>query len=349
MSTGAAATIDYELINVHALGKFEFCKRAGVIAIESSQSDEEDDWERTPRLDYLPLFAVALLDERLKESTSELKQARWPLLATALVTLLIGRFISFTFAMFLIPVVLVLGRKTLLHFHDMREVYRMLRAKRNATESHLEDPNAGVRHIDWWNLMKAEEFSSVVPRGRKVSETLKLTGKPAGIATYRGKRIPVVLHHRELGKAKPYHLVRLAAYAMLIEEDLKDVGANQKDIEVPWGIILNPRTMTGLAVPITDEARSHTKKRLAEFRTELQQVQNGTDPIAPDARFCEECPYGRPQIGPEGMVRKMLDGVKLPGSANRPKNANRYHSPCGDRFKWVPPHQRAIELRLRNG
>jgi hypothetical protein len=59
-----------EMISVHALGKFEFCHRAGLIAHESEAPDREE--SRTPRLDHLPDFEIARITEARKAVTDQL-------------------------------------------------------------------------------------------------------------------------------------------------------------------------------------------------------------------------------------------------------------------------------------
>lgn len=331
-----------EYINAHALGKFEFCERAGLIAFESQQSDDSDDWQRTPRLDYVPIFDIARLNEKLEESTHQLTQSGIFILGVLVVVAIVSWLISKTLGIFLSFAIVVLGRKAFLHFLDSREFSRFIKQYKAADVAQLVEPRAGVKRIDWWGLLKSDEFSSNKPEARFVSESLGLCGKPTQLATYRGRRIPVIVHFGELEKPKPYHLVRLAAYGLLIDENVG--GA-----PVEWGIILNPTTMKGLAVPISPDSKSAIKKKVSSFRSLIQDSQSGSEPIAPPSSYCEECPYGRPRVHVKDVTETQRNGKKLPVYDKRANRGKRYHSPCGDRFQWVPPHELAVELGIREG
>jgi hypothetical protein len=331
--------VDLLHINVHALGKFKFCPRAGVLAFESEISDEQDN-EGTPRLDHLPLFDIDLMNKALKTANEQQLKSGLSLLALGMGLLMFGSFLGPVLAFLLVSLLLILSRKTYLHWSDCRELTRRLALESTAEASKLGDPGAGVRQINWWGLAKDEEFQSVTPQARYVDRELRLAGKPPRLATYRGSRIPVIFYHGELDYPKPYHKIRLAAYSLLIEK-------NQRGDSVQWGIILDPSSMKGLAVPINETDKQEALDTLNEFRRDMIETRNGTAPVPPAASACTACPLGRPRKHVRGKTDTLKYGKKLPPRLNRGAGGRSTHSNCGDRFDWIPPHGLAIEQGLR--
>lgn len=333
-------------INVFSLGKFEFCYRAGILAIESRMPDNSDQVIGNPKLNHIPIFDTALMNRRREEAYSEIKINASLGFAFGVVVFLLNTY-SFTVLAWMMGVFAVLLiSKAFVHFQDYREIKKRLSMSNSAEVAKLGDTGAGFRTINWWALCKDEEFNPTTPVAAFVSHKLGLSGKPAQIATYRGMRIPVILHQDELDKAKSYHQVRLAAYALLIEE-------NQKAKPTDWGIVLDPVTMRGIAVPINDNLRTDVINKLKRFKRQLAEVRNGTDPAPPSSdSVCRNCPHGSPRVYRLGVLNRgqtstMRDGHPLPALAKRGNDGRKYHSACGDRFKWVPPHILAFERELK--
>lgn len=331
--------VDLLHINVHALGKFKFCPRAGVLAFEADFTDEKHD-EGTPRLDYLPLFDIALMNQAMKTANEQQLKSGLTLLGLCMGLLVFGSFFSPSLVWLLLPLLLVFGRKTYLHWSDCQELSRRLKLEADATASRLFDPEHGVRNINWWGLSKDTGFDSNTPQEPFVDKELRLAGKPPRVARYNGTRIPVIFYHGELDYPKPYHKIRLAAYSLLIEK-------NQRADPVQWGIILDPSSMKGLAVPIRETDKQEAMDTLDEFRRELIETRNGTDPVPPAASACTACPHGRPQKHIPGKTDTVKFGTNLQPRLNRGAGGRFTHSNCGDRFDWIPPHGLAIEQGLR--
>src|SRR5690606_12055768 len=89
------------VINTHALGKFEFCPRAGLIAFEMNETEDADDSRKTPRLDYLPRFEIAKLQEAKKELEEKWQQLFGILAIGAGFLALIGSYYDRSLAWFL--------------------------------------------------------------------------------------------------------------------------------------------------------------------------------------------------------------------------------------------------------
>jgi len=160
------------------------------------------------------------------------------------------------------------------------------------------------------------------------------------LVTHGDSRIPVIFYYGELAIEKTYHITRHSAYALLIEK-------NQKSDKVKWGIIFDPSSMKGLAVPIGEKEKQAAVDKLHEFRLELIETRNGTNPVEPLSTSCANCPHGRPQKHIPGKTDTLKYGNKLPPRLTLGANGRPTHSACGDRFDWIPPHNLAIEQGLR--
>jgi hypothetical protein len=58
--------------------------------------------------------------------------------------------------------------------------------------------------------------------------------------------------------------------------------------------------------------------------------------------LCHDCPWGEPELLRRGTVF-LRDGNPIDVIPVRGRNKRKYHSHCGDRFRWMPPHKR-LEL-----
>lgn len=322
-------------VNVHSLGKFAFCHRAGVLAQEQKEKDEDVEDAGTPRLNYLPQFEIELIREALDAT----KRHLWPTLII-LSILLIVTWQAYSRGFLAISVLsaviaLLLFRKGLIHFEEWRELNRRIEQQDTARESHLGNPDAGPRQINWWGLLKNKDFQAAPAVNPLTDPELRLGGKPVRIANYRGSRIPVIVHHSELDEAKDYHVIRLAAYAMLLDRGIR------RGEPVRWGIILHPKTMMGIAVPVTSGHKQQALETLDRFRKHLIEVENGTDPLPPPERYCHRCPYGRPRVFRRGLTETRIYGEAIKPQLIRGNDRQNYHCPCGDRFRWTPPHEDA--------
>ena len=329
-----------DLINVHALGKFKFCHRAGIIAHESKQVEDSDDWEEIPKLNYLPVFDIAKLDEILKETTKQLTQSTVALLVLISFLICLCYFGFLYLAICVMLPIFLFGRKAKIHYDECSEISRRLKDAKDARSAHLGDPSAGIRKISWWGLLNNGEFTANVPQASFQSISRGLAGKPARIVSHHQERIPVVLHQDEIEQPKDYHLIRLAAYSLLIEE-------NQRGSVVKWGIVLNPTTMRGLAIPISEDLKKETEIQLASFKAGIFESNNGTDAVAPPESFCLSCPYGQPKPVKRSLSEFKLGDSSLPINVKRANNGKAYHSLCGDRFFWLPPHAQTIDLGIK--
>lgn len=325
------------VINTHSLGKFEFCRRAGLIALASGDRDESDESGRTPRLDYLPRFDIDQMKSLMGKLQDEMIRVGAPLSLGIVVLLLVGHFFDPWLAGFIGLAALLPARLLYLYLSDYREIVRRILLEEDADVMEEEiDVSMGFQKFAWWSLLKEGNALSNDVNVEYRDEELGLCGRPFRIVSYAGTRIPVIVHHEELKSPKPYHRVRLAAYALLIE--------HAEDIEpVPWGIILEPHSMQAMAVRLGDEDKKHARKLVTNFQQVVGQLAFGTTPAEPEPSFCERCPYGRPRLYRAGRSDTKLYGKRLRPQISLDRGKRSYHSTCGDRFEWVPPHELAFK------
>ena len=68
-------------------------------------------------------------------------------------------------------------------------------------------------------------------------------------------------------------------------------------------------------------------------------------PAAPPDNRCSGCHCGKPRKHVAGKSDTILNGRATCAGADE-GGQRHYHSTCGDRFKWVPPHDDSIALGI---
>jgi hypothetical protein len=193
--------------------------------------------------------------------------------------------------------------------------------------------------VRWWDLLKAG-YESVPYLEPLRDEELALAGKPWRVLKKGSLRIPVIrlpADNYHAGRFWVYvqHRVRLAAYARLLAAC--EVG------ETPYAVILFGGGYEGVAVPVLPEELVRAK--LEEFRRCLDLEWVGVQTAAPpDPRVCSGCPFGLPRAVSAADRRDEALGRRLHVVTG--PDGRGYHSECGDRFRWTPPHAAAIRKRL---
>ena len=131
--------------------------------------------------------------------------------------------------------------------------------------------------------------------------------------------------------------MRLAAYAHLL--------AVSEGGQTPFAIVLFAGTAEGIAMPITVAGLESVRDKLEEFRLCLDSGARGIRSAVPaDVRICSGCPFGCPRPAGERDRRDVKLGRRLHLVAG--PDGKSYHSECGDRFGWTPPHEDAIDKRI---
>ena len=206
--------------------------------------------------------------------------------------------------------------------------------------------------VNWWELLKSgfesiSYRSSQDDRGTLRDEKWKLAGRPWRVLRRGDLRIPVFLMRRG-NSLYPQHSARMAAYCHLLE---RCEGGKS-----PYGVILyttylfrKTEIYDGIAIPNAPSTRKRFHNALLEARriitTESQS--NSKQSMPKHTAACLSCPYGKPILYQQGKTDTQLNGVKLPAFLATDDDQMDYHSVCGDRFRWLPPHRRAKDKGLK--
>lgn len=327
-------------LGVHVLTEFMFCHRAGILAYEERRDDPGQELDAPPRLDYLPDFSVREIQDALQRTWTRIWAAALfsavigglvvpPLLALNRVLTVVGLVILAR------PAFRWLARR----FHDVIILQRRLRAAIEAPPDEPDPTLMSIQPVNWWSLRKAG-FSVLNYEDGYTDDALKLSGRPWRVLQRGSLRIPVFRKRNGESALYPQHHVRMAAYCHLIE--------SCEGAESPFGIVLFGETCEGLTVPNSLENRKAFLDALEAVRHVIQQVESGDHtPERPGSTVCSQCPAGRPRQFEEGRSETVLNGRPIQPHQTRGVDRRLYHSRCGDRFVWVPPHERAMRKKLR--
>ena len=178
-------------------------------------------------------------------------------------------------------------------------------------------------------------FESITYQDTLRDERWKLAGRPWRVLRKGGMRIPVFLMRRG-NKVKFQHIARMAAYCHLIE--------TCEGAESPYGIVLFNGTYDGIAIPNAPGPRKAFHSALVKSRKIINDSIEGKDPEPPSNRqICYYCPNGRPVSYIPGETEHKKMGEPLPVHIIPAFPAGYdFHSACGDRFRWVAPHEKVL-------
>jgi len=327
------ARTDDPRVGVHTLTEFIYCPRAGLVSFEQQQ---EDRGEEGPAiyLDYLPQYDLI----RMAATWDQL--FRRLLLGAGTMVLLMFVFMlenSFLFLVLLGEIVLIFWV-----FRLCRDLWKLGNRIRRAeqTQAWQPDPNSTEEQtVNWWQLLNSG-FESKHYIDPLLDPLWSLSGNPWRVLAYQGLRIPVFRYHQYTGKIYPQHRARMAAYCQLIE---RTTG-----MESPYGIILFGNTFQGVSIPNSPPNQQLFQQALIAFRTMLRKLK--TDrlvPGPPPPTLCLRCPVGKPIVFRKGHTETYQLQKPLPVTKAKGRGPLLYHSPCGDRFKWLPPHEIAIAKKLK--
>lgn len=344
-------------VAVWELAEFAFCPRAGWIARRAGHTGDtfvEDD-DGYGSLGFLPDYDADVLREALRKAAG---QVVFSVGLAAVLGVSLWVLHDWVWAGFLWTGVGLL--LPLLYWWGvmLRRCWQVWWFLRNTVGRAIarEVPADLDRPVEWnwWDFHRAG-FQVVKPREAYVDRPLGLDGRPWRLLVRGSLRVPVFRKHRGAASAGPPQFAALAAYSHLI-------GVCER-AESPFGVILFPDRWTVLVVP-AGHAVPPTPVTVERYRRTLADPCPPPEPANALSR-CRGCPHGEPHelvldrppswtdrhagrdtsASPPPSIR-VIDGrsvAPFPALAN---NGSRYHSLCGDLFRWVPPHDGAVRLAL---
>lgn len=325
-------------VGVHILSEHVFCPRAALIALESGEDDGQTEPKLGPRLDGWFDYDAHRFAEELRAGGDALKMWFTLLAPAGLLTFVVWRLVSpFAGIVVSLPVFYLLGR-----IWDtgtsMFQVWREKRLFDSAPLAEIDLAPVGMVKANWWTLRKAG-FDCQKPPDPHRDPDSRLTGRPWRMLI-KGTtiRIPVVRKHRGERTWGKQHIVRLAAYCRLIE---KCEGA-----DAPFGVLLFANSYDCLIFPYSREAKESLERALAETREFIRiHEEDKYEPKPPTDGRCSGCHLGNPRLLRWGSAT-VLNGKEIKPHPATGNGGKKFHSTCGDRFTWVPPHKRAVELKI---
>jgi hypothetical protein len=325
-------------MSVHAVSEYIFCPLAGLNAYLECREDFGCE-PSILRLDYQPPYEVSKLRQRLEA----LARAIWQLSGASAILLIIGAllavFVHWIFFVAAVAASIFIGRTFI---KLLPEVWKLLAALRAARGAKAQEPNPDFPHdelVDWWSL-RAAGFESTPCTELLVDAELRLQGRPWRILSKGDLAIPAYVRTPR-DEILPQQRARIAAYCHLIQ---KNQGAN-----APYGIILDQGTFTGTAIKPNQDDNRRWQQALRSLPSAAEDyLVHRRNPARPDPpHICRGCEHGRPRLLQLGKsTTKTMGSDVAPYQRRSPTNNRVYHSSCGDRFGWIPPHEKAESLQL---
>jgi hypothetical protein len=323
-------------IGVHVLAQFEFCERAGVISWESSSEDSGEESETLPRLDYLPDYEESQIRERLMS----LMKVFWlvSLLLAAGIAAVVG--IGWWRLHFAVLCGVPLGCMLYWWFCIVRSVVILRTRLDAAMQAPAREPDLSdlrEQAFNWWELRRAGFQVDKIPEPL-FDPGYQLIGRPWRVLRKGMLRIPVFRKHRGQSVLHDQQRVRLAAYCHLIE--------CCEGSHAPFGLVLFAGSYDVLLVPNNEANQALLTKALRHAQTVLANAAEEREIQVPSQSACASCPLGRPQAIVRLETESPSESMPTPVRVSIGVGGGRYHSECGDRFDWIPPHKNSGALRL---
>jgi hypothetical protein len=338
-ANGAPETQSTPWLSVSALGESTFCRRAGLLSLETNV-DMDVEPEPT-NLDFALPYSIPELETSLHRSLNRL----WQLAAAAVAALALAGYglwrgenlVLLTAAAALCAVAAPISRRL-----EYISLLTKLRSVLLSDEPQTPDLTASVRQAVDWFAMLADDWTSVRTHEPLRDEELSLVGSPWRTLRRGGVTVPVFkIPQSDYDEPRiyPQHQIRMAAYCRLIE--------TCEGCQSPCGIVLFGKTYRGVTLPYDDDARSRLEEALLTTRKTLLDSRDADQDPAPPAReFCRGCPWGAPREHRGATSEISRAGEPIPVYGSVAVNGRLYHSCCGDRFAWTPPHESASRLGL---
>ncbi len=333
-----AAEVNDPKLSVHALSEFAFCPRAGLCLYE--QNDDYEEREGGVDVSYLPILEQADLEQMLKSYSTEF----WGwLLAGGTgavvcgVIALLSEYSVFWFGAAIIALVALVAAIDRLRWAWQASEYL---ASWNAAQPRMPDADSPqVEDMSWCDLRASGFAIHDVPAAYSY-EPWAFGGRPWKLLEYGDLRIPVFKYPRQWKGLYPKHFVRMTAYCALLEKCT--------DYRSPYGVIVRHKSLTATIVPKTQRSEDAFGGALQRAREHIKAAKEMDvfPPVPGRGEICSDCPWGRPEIYRRGRVF-LRDEIPIDPKPIRGPRRRRFHSHCGDRFRWLPPHKAVERLELK--
>lgn len=335
MSAVNSTTTEFPRLGVHDLAAFTFCTRAGILSVESKRDDDGLDIGLA-NLDYSHPYDLLELQRELAELLKNWTRCLVFLCLMATFQYFVGLGIIWLVCLaaevFVIKILAQVIGRTYDVFFSLKQFNHIPAAAPNAMSSKDES-------INWW-AMRAEGFAVIKPKSPFHDEQANLIGRPWRLLR-KGTMLIPVFRTKKPDVIREQHRVRIAAYCHLIETCEGSTS--------PYGVILGPEGYDGLAVKATHELDERRMQVMMNARHAISQ--SATSRIEPgqprNELKCRECWYAR-------LMRHQESSVNLRGEVVQTKalistSGNEFHSRCGDRFDWRPPHEDLLSKTWKPG
>ena len=341
---GLDARHDDPQIGVHVMTEFIFCPRAGLLSYE--QQVEEEELERKHYLNFFPFLPRWNL-QQIEKSLSQELMLFW-LSAFALIAslFLVRRELAIGVSFDRLNLQLGVGAVAVISLYFLltlvQRVLVLMQRRKAAKDAKPEEPDPDSPNnqpVNWWNLLKAG-YDSIPYEEKLHDERWRFAGNIKRVLRKGGLRVPVFRLRRNVRHLYRQHYARMAAYCHLLEVC--------EGAESPFGVILFEGSFDGITVPNNSASQAAFYYGLREARKVIrQQRDRGSDPPSPEREnICAGCKHGFPRVHRPKTKAMRCAGIPVPANITIGVDSRRYHSDCGDRFGWTPPHERMHEKEL---
>jgi len=319
-------------LGIHVMTEFEYCPRAGLVAYESNREDSGEE-SSVENLDYLPLYDLREINRELNQRCPVVY--RWLAVGGTIVvlslilSLLVRWYFIFCGAAGLVVVIAAL-------IDLVPPIVTLVRCRARAMKTQPRTPDLDSPEdepIDWWELRGAG-FEAATYKEPLFDPELRLAGKPWKVLRDYDVVIPVFKRNSSKPLQRQVY-ARIAAYCRLIERC--------EGVTCPYGLVLQAGTFQAIAVKNTAAAQDTLQAVLDKARAVIGEVaETGAAPPPPaSSKPCLHCPIGFPRVYRPGETELVVNDERLPiFPAYTTRRGIVYHSQCGDRFRWKPPHER---------
>ena len=370
-------SLELPWLDVNTLAEFERCENAGVIAFQRQGFENDRDLDRIPNLGYVPNFDYAKLLEAADKLLDSLLRLTMFLLVILTIIALVRISGRLTFSLLLLsatfPVLFVFIRDS----RQYLEVRQQIRKYDQARPSPLPVNALEPVQIHWWELVKC----GFEPRltGRYSDAERRFGGRPWRLLVNSHDReiIPVVRHHEifenKLSVTDVYKS-NLVFNSLLIDHHENTAIEPLANSVIKWGLILDSKSLAGIAIPITQADRERAYKRLRELQIRIRSSAKRRKFQNPPLNACLYCPLGSPRLpgiptklGNELVEPRLYDSIDSLTRVRDEADEDNYdysyeveidkrirrsltfeewrrrpaqrHCDCGDVFQWTPNHQ----------